>query len=85
MDQGPSIAFSFQEIAKSVVTGIGLLAVWILKKIGDKHIASLERLEANQERILTEVSGFHTRLSVAETKIAMIHKSCLQEESLDGL
>ena len=75
MDTGPAeFSVSVAEVVKAILAGLGTIAIWILKKIGDKHIASLDRLESNQELILKEVSGLATRVAVVETKCVMKHK-----------
>lgn len=66
---GASIGFTIAEAAKAILIGIGSITLWLLKKLGDKHIASLDTVIAKQDLILERVSGLDTRVAVLEAQM----------------
>jgi len=69
MDTPPEIGITIAEIAKAVLVGIGSVTLWLLKKLGDKHMASLDDVVQKQDLILKNISGIDTRVAVLESQM----------------
>jgi hypothetical protein len=73
MDTPPEIGFSvgwtITEIARAILIGMGSVTLWLLKKLGDKHVQSLDTVVAKQDLILDKMSGLTTRVAVLEARI----------------
>lgn len=74
------IGISVQEVAKAVLIGMGSLIIWLLKKLGDKHVSSItdlkDELKASRVEINVRLDRFlemhHDlvgRVKVIESKI----------------
>jgi hypothetical protein len=78
-EAGFTIGITIAEVLKAVLVGIGSITLWLLKKLGDTHVATLDTLVRGQRDILHEVSGLHARISVLESKV----KTHLHEDDKD--
>lgn len=81
MDPGPEIGFSMAEIARAVLIGLGSVTLWLLKKLGDKHVTTLEEVMKKQDLILHKISGTEVRLAVLESRVDQhLHRTSPLEE-----
>lgn len=73
MDTPPELGVSFgvtlAEAAKAILIGIGSITLWLLKKLGDKHVNSLDTVIAKQDLILERVASMDTRVAVLEIQM----------------
>ena len=66
-------AFTFGEIVKAIMTGLGAAAIWLLKKLGDKHIETIENLSDRIDRIIDRMDKLSERVTVIEVKESIDH------------
>jgi hypothetical protein len=56
------------ELLKGLLAGIGAVAVWLLKKLGDKHIQGIEDLAKRIDKLVERADNLAERVTVVEVK-----------------
>ena len=62
------IIFTVTEVLKAIVAGLAGVAVWLLKKLGDRHIESIDNLSEKFEALIERVDKLSERVTVIEVK-----------------
>jgi hypothetical protein len=66
---GFSLGITFAEAMKAILIGIGSITLWLLKKLGDKHMSSLDKVLEKQDLILNTISTVDKRVTLLEYKV----------------
>lgn len=67
------IDFQFTEALKFIGYGFLGVIVWILKKFGEQHLASMKDLAGELKEMRKEVNILATRLTAVEIRTHMLH------------
>ncbi len=63
-----SVQFTLNELFGAIITGIVIMATWILKKLGDQHIKSIDDLTKEIGGLRKDLSALSERTAILETK-----------------
>lgn len=60
---------SFAEAMKAVFAGLATVAVWLLKKLGERHIASIDTLNVKMDKLIEKMEILSERVTVVEVRM----------------
>ena len=66
---GVTIGLTLAEITRAILLGIASLTIWLLKKLGDKHLTAMDGISDKQTLILDKLTGLDTRVTLLEYKM----------------
>lgn len=66
------IAVTFAEVIKAVFAGLATVAVWLLKKLGERHIASIDTLNLKMDKLIDRMEILAERVTVVEVRMKHI-------------
>ena len=67
------IDFQFTEVLKFIGYGLLGIVVWILKKFGEQHLASMKDLAGELKEMRKEINILATRVTAVEIRTHMLH------------
>jgi membrane protein implicated in regulation of membrane protease activity len=70
--QDGGIAVTFAEVIKAVFAGLATVAVWLLKKLGERHIASIDTLNSKMDKLISKMELLSERVTVVEVRMKHI-------------
>ncbi len=68
----PTLSMSIAEILKSILLGLGTVAVWLLKKLGDKHIESIEDFKGELQKLNERIESLIDKISSLSERVVAI-------------
>lgn len=60
---------TFSEAVKAVFAGLATVAVWLLKKLGERHISSIDTLNTKMDRLIEKMEILNERVTVVEVRM----------------
>ena len=67
------IDFQFTEVLKFIGYGLLGVVVWVLKKFGEQHLASMRDLANELKEMRKELNALSTRVATVETLTHIYH------------
>lgn len=67
------INFQFTEVLKFIGYGLLGVVVWVLKKFGEQHLASMKDLAQELKEMRKEINILATRVTAVEIRTHMLH------------
>jgi membrane protein implicated in regulation of membrane protease activity len=67
--QDGGLAVTFTEIIKAIFAGLATAAVWLLKKLGERHIASIDTLNNKMDKLIEKMEILGERVTVVEVRM----------------
>lgn len=68
MSDGVSV-LSFPEAIKAIFAGLAAVAVWLLKKLGEKHLESIDGLGHKLDKLIERLDRLSERVTVVEVSM----------------
>lgn len=68
MDTG-GYSISFAEAIKAIFAGLAAMSVWLLKKLGERHIASIDTLNSKMDKLIEKMEILSERVTVVEVRM----------------
>lgn len=67
------IDFQFTEVLKFIGYGLLGVVIWVLKKFGEQHLASMKDLAQELKEMRKEINTLATRVTAVEIRTHMLH------------
>lgn len=68
MSDGAHI-LTFPEAMKAIIAGLATVAVWLLKKLGEGHLASIEKLNTKLDSLIQRLDTIADRVTIVEVRM----------------
>jgi hypothetical protein len=63
------VGFTFSEAIKAILVGLASIAIWLLKKLGEQHIVSINSLNGKIDKLIEKMEMLSERVTVVEVRM----------------